>query len=137
MGTQMIICTGSGKIGPRRILLGFRSSAFIQSVPSGCPWFAHDAPRMQKLHGEIYAAKPNAFVVRRRNMTGFHRRNSKRDDSFYHHADNLFSTCGATCWLTCWLTCGVTSGLGLVNVAAYCGQIKFPQTPASNPGAKA
>jgi len=66
---------------------------------------------MQKLHGEIYDAKLSAFAVRCRNTTGFHGRNSKRDDSFYHHADNPFLTCGATCWLTC----GVTSGLGLVN----------------------
>jgi len=66
---------------------------------------------MQKLHGEIYDSKLSAFAVRCRNITEFHGRNSKRDDSFYHHADNPFLTCGATCWLTC----GVTSGLGLVN----------------------
>jgi len=88
---------------------------------------------MQKLHGEIYAAKPNAFAVWCRNITGFHGRNSKRDDSFYHHADNPFLTCGATCWLTC----GVTIGLGLVNAQPAVVKQNSPKTPASNPGAKA
>jgi hypothetical protein len=53
IGMQAMIGTGSEKIGLRRILSGFKSSAFIERVLSGRLRFEHGDEIAQKLHGQI------------------------------------------------------------------------------------
>jgi hypothetical protein len=55
IGMQMMICTGSGKIGPRNILLDFKSSAFIEHQPFGLSSMRNDARLVLNLHGHSQA----------------------------------------------------------------------------------
>jgi len=77
---------------------------------------------MQKLHGEIYAAKPNAFAVWCRNITGFHGRNSRQDDFLIFMRTTLFNLRGDLL-----VDLRGDYRVGSRQRSACCGQTKFSQ----------